>query len=86
VQLLLDRGADVQALNSSGMTALEIAIDREHHDIVPLLSQQAVEGVKVIENSILGLMCVTYCHLLGLLHINSDYSDSPDPIIIHLVK
>jgi ankyrin repeat protein len=43
VQLLLDHGADVQACDSRGMTAAEIAVEREQHEMVRLLSQHAVE-------------------------------------------
>ena len=43
VRLLLDHGADVQVRNRNGKTAIEIARDRNRHQIVQLLSQHAAE-------------------------------------------
>ena len=43
VKLLLDAGADVNAENNNGMTALKLAINQGHHEIVQLIRKARVK-------------------------------------------
>jgi ankyrin repeat protein len=46
VRLLLEHGADVNALNKSGETVSEMGSRHGYHEIVKLLSDYGAESVK----------------------------------------
>eukprot|EP00934_Nitzschia_sp_Nitz4_P007465 Nitzschia sp. Nitz4//scaffold269_size25945//15015//16076//NITZ4_008290-RA/size25945-processed-gene-0.14-mRNA-1//-1//CDS//3329544970//7455//frame0 len=81
-KLLQEKGADANAVDESGQTALHLAADAGHHQCIQILAKNGAnvqaadnDGISVLQAAVIG-GDVEACRLLCLLGANPDQPDS----------